>query len=102
MLDRPTSLPLPRQRLSPAGLATSGALHIALAWLLLQYTPVQQAVRYVVTQVSRPESANAPTSSSAATASPPPSRAITLTGPRGGAAESPDLFSNTPQSSLPM
>ena len=41
MLDRPTPLKLPRQRLSPAGLAASGVLHVALLWMLLQYAPVQ-------------------------------------------------------------
>src|SRR5690242_7698950 len=102
MLDRPNILALPRQKPSPAALAASGALHVALAWLLLQYTPVQQAVRYVVTQVVRPQSANPPATSPAAASSPPPSRAITLPGPRGSSAESPDLFSNTPQSSVPM
>src|SRR6478735_9473576 len=89
MLDRPNILALPRQRPSPAAMATSGALHIALAWLLLQYTPVQQAVRYVVTQVVRPQSANPPSAStSSAAPSPPPSRAITLPGPRGSSADS--------------
>ena len=60
MLDRPNILALPRQRPSPTAMAATGALHIALAWLLLQQAPVQQAVRYVVTQVVRPESANPP------------------------------------------
>jgi len=44
MLARPNPLQLPRQRLSPTGLAASGVLHIALVWLLLQVAPVQQAV----------------------------------------------------------
>ena len=94
MLDRPTPLKLPRQRLSPAGLAVSGALHIALVWMLLQYTPVQQAVRYVVYQAVRPF--NAP-----ATA-PPASRAITPPAAPGTPGDPFSVFSRRPESSVPL
>ena len=60
MLQRPTPVTLPRQRMSPQALAASGVLHVALAWMLLQYAPVQQAVRYVVYQAIRPPPAQAP------------------------------------------
>ena len=100
MLYRPTPVPLPRQRMSPAALATTGALHIALVWLLMQHTPVQQAVRYVVYQVVRPQSAPATSSSSASANS--SSRAITMPSRRGEAFDPPEIFSNTPQSSVPM
>ena len=54
MLQRPNPRTLPRQRMSPAAMAATGALHVALVWLLLQQAPVQEAVRYVVYQTVRP------------------------------------------------
>ena len=95
MLDRPTPLKLPRQRLSPAGLAASGVLHIALLWMLLQYAPVQQAVRYVVYQAVRPSS-TPPVSSSST------SRAITPPAAPGTPGDPLSVFSLRPESSLPM
>ncbi len=43
---------LPRQRLSRPALVTTGLLHLALLWLVLQSAPVQQAVRRVVTYLA--------------------------------------------------
>ena len=48
MLYRPTHAALPPQRMSPTALATAGAIHVALLWLLLQYSPLQQAIRHLV------------------------------------------------------
>src|SRR5215208_7124795 len=59
MLHRPTHPSLPRQRMSPAAMVTSGALHVALVWLLLQHAPLQQAIRYVVYQYVKPVSPGA-------------------------------------------
>src|SRR3954469_10533143 len=95
MLHRPISVPLPRQRLSPAGVAASGVLHIGLLWLLLQYAPVQQAVRYVVVQALRPGAPPVP-------ASPPPSRAITLPASPGTAGDPLSVFTLRPESSMPL
>src|SRR4051812_16605506 len=97
MLYRPIALPLPRQRLSPTALATSGALHVALVWLLLQYTPVQQAVRYVVYQAVRPFSATSPAANSSST-----SRAITLPARRGEPGDPLSVFTQRPESSIPL
>ena len=95
MLHRPNSVPLPRQRLSPAGVAASGVLHIALVWLLLQYAPVQQAVRYVVVQAIRPASPPVPVA-------PPPSRAITVPAAPGTPGDPLSVFSLRPESSMPL
>ncbi|MDB5897381.1 MAG: hypothetical protein JWP41_983, partial [Ramlibacter sp.] len=95
MLYRPIALPLPRQRMSPTALATSGALHVALVWLLLQYTPAQQAVRYVVYQAVRPFSASAPSANSS-------SRAITLPARRGEPGDPLSVFTQRPESSIPL
>ena len=51
MLYRPNLPPLPPQRSSPGALVTAGAIHVALLWLLLQYSPVQQAIRYVMSRI---------------------------------------------------
>ena len=94
MLARPTPLQLPRQRFSPAGFAASGVLHIALIWMLLQYAPVQQAVRYVVYQAVRPFNAPAPSANA--------SRAITPPAAPGTAGDPLSVFSQRPESSLPV
>jgi hypothetical protein len=96
MLARPNPLQLPRQRLSPTGLAASGVLHIALVWLLLQVAPVQQAVRYVVVQAVRPFNAPAPPPAA------PVSRAITPPAALGSAGEPPAVFTQRPESSVPI
>ncbi len=96
MLHRPTSVPLPRQRVSPAGLATTGVLHIALVWLLLQYAPVQQAVRYVIYQAVRPASPPPPTSSASI------SHAITLPATPGTPGDPLSVFTLRPESSIPL
>jgi outer membrane biosynthesis protein TonB len=94
MLYRPNLPPLPPQRSSPGALVTAGAIHVALLWLLLQYSPVQQAIRYVVYQYVQPISPNA---------NAPTSRAITVRPPVSNrAAEMPPVFSNTPESSVPL
>ncbi|MBE7367742.1 hypothetical protein IM787_09205, partial [Ramlibacter sp. HM2] len=104
MLHRPNPASLPRQRMSPAALAGSGLLHIGLVWLLLQYTPVQEAVRYVVYQATRPS----PTAPSATATAPPPSaaspssRAITPPSALGEPADPPAVFSMRPDSSVPL
>ncbi len=95
MLYRPTHADLPRQRMSPTALATAGALHVALLWLLLQYSPLQQAVRYVVYQYVQPISpAPAPAVSSRAITIRPP---VTASPPDSAA-----VFSRTPESSVPL
>src|SRR3569623_754034 len=96
MLAKPTSVPLPRQRLSPAGAAASGVLHIALIWLLLQYAPVQQAVRYVMVQAIRPA---AP---SRAPAPPPVSFVNTLPAAPGTPGDPLSVFTLRPESSMPL
>jgi len=94
MLYRPNPAALPRQRMSPSALATAGVLHVALLWALLQYTPVQQAIRQVVSY-ARPIS---PTP-----APPVASRAITIRPPAiTSPAESASVFSKTPESSVPL
>src|SRR5512133_886120 len=94
MLYRPTpAANLPRQRMSPAALATASALHLALIWLLLQYSPLQQAIRYVVYQYVQPISPTAP---------PAPSRAITLRAPAATQPADSSVFSKTPESSVPL
>src|SRR3954451_25473354 len=98
MLAKPNSVLLPPQRPSPAGMAASGLLHIALLWLLLQYAPVQQAVRYVVVQALRP----APAPARAAPAAPPVSRAITVPAAPGTPADPLSVFTLRPESNLPM
>ncbi|HEY0823211.1 MAG TPA: hypothetical protein VGD76_05435, partial [Ramlibacter sp.] len=95
MLDRPTPPKLQRQRMSPEGLAATGVLHVALIWMLLQYTPVQQAVRYVVYQAVRPFQAPAASSSSA-------SRAITPPAAPGTPGDPLSVFTLRPESSLPL
>ncbi|MEJ6021195.1 hypothetical protein [Ramlibacter sp. PS4R-6] len=91
MLYRPATPPFPRDRMSPSALATTTAIHAGILWLLLQYSPLVPTVRYVVYQYVRPlsPSANA-------------SRAITL--PQRNATPSSDMaiFSNVPESSVPM
>ena len=59
MLNRPTPQTLPRQRMSPPALATSAVIHIALLWLLIQYSPIESAIRYVVYQYVQPISPSA-------------------------------------------
>ena len=95
MLYRLTYPPLPRSRPSPAAAVTAGALHVALVWALLQYEPVQQAVRYVVYHYVQPISPNA---SSAATAS----RAISPAPLVLKQARRMPVFSNTPESTVPL
>jgi hypothetical protein len=95
MLSKPNSVRLPRDRVSPGGIAASGLLHIALLWLLLQYAPVQQAVRYVVVQALRPASPPAP-------ATPAPSRAITLPATPGTPGDPLSVFTMRPESSVPL
>ncbi|MBC7601032.1 MAG: hypothetical protein H7255_00020, partial [Ramlibacter sp.] len=93
MLYRPTIPPFPQQRLSPTGMATAGAIHVALLWLLLQYSPIQQTIRYVVYQYVQPVS---PASNNA-------SRAITLRPPVViSNSESPTIFSKNVESSVPL
>src|SRR5262245_6309271 len=99
MLQRPTTVPLARQRMSPAGFTASGLLHIALLWLLLQYAPVQQAVRYVVVQAIRPASPPAPAAPAATTTT---SRAITPPASPGAPGDPASVFSARPESSVPM
>ena len=48
-------------------MATVGALHVALLWLIAQHLPVERAVRYVVYQYALPISARNATSSRAIT-----------------------------------
>ncbi|HET8746472.1 MAG TPA: hypothetical protein VFM98_12765, partial [Ramlibacter sp.] len=79
MLQRPTPVKLPRQRMSPQAAAATGVLHVALAWMLLQVAPVQQAVRRVVYQAVQPAAAPAAAPGPAAA----PSHAITLPAERG-------------------
>ena len=94
MLHRPSHPALPPQRMSPTAMVTAGAVHVALLWLLLQYSPVQEAIRYVVYQYVQPISPNAPTSGSRAiTARPPPAHLST---------ETPSVFSRSPESSVPL
>ncbi|WP_199236671.1 hypothetical protein, partial [Ramlibacter sp. WS9] len=96
MLYRPTSTALPRQPMSPGALVTATAVHVALLWLLLQYSPLQQAVRYVVTQYVQPVSPP-PTPPMAA------SRAITIRPPAiTTPADNASVFSRTPESSVPL
>src|SRR4051794_11659718 len=96
MLYRTSPPQLPRQRMSPTAMVTAGAIHVALIWLLLQYSPVQQAIRYVVYQYVQPINPN----SNVAT---PASRAITVRpSVSRPSTESPSVFSNTPESSVPL
>src|SRR6187549_3357935 len=99
MLYRPTSAALPRQPMSPGAFVTATAVHVALLWLLLQYSPLQQAVRYVVTQYVQPVSPP-PTPPAPPTAT---SRAITIRPPAiTTPADSASVFSRTPESSVPL
>ena len=59
MLYRPATPPFPRERMSPAALATTTAIHAGLIWLLLQYSPLVPTIRYVVYQYVRPISPSA-------------------------------------------
>ena len=94
MLHRPTLPSLPRQRMSPTALVTAGAIHVALLWLLLQYSPLQQAIRYVVYQYVKPISP---------AAQPGSSRAITVRPPvTPHQAENAPVFSRTPETSVPL
>jgi hypothetical protein len=94
MLHRPTLPTLPRQRMSPTALVTAGAIHLGLLWLLLQYSPLQQAIRYVVYQYVKPINPTAqPASSRAITARPP----ITP-----DQAENAPVFSKVPETSVPL
>ncbi|MDB5749784.1 MAG: hypothetical protein JWP65_205, partial [Ramlibacter sp.] len=102
MLDRPTSRALPRQRMSPAALAATGALHVALVWLLLQHTPLQQVVRSVVWQTVRPAQPPPASTASANSTRSASSRAISPGAGRGAAADEPPLLATRPESSLPL
>ena len=94
MLNRPSHPALPAQRMSPTAMVTAGAIHVALLWLLLQYSPVQEAIRYVVYQYIQPISPNAATSGSRAiTVRPPPAHLST---------ETPSVFSRNLESSIPL
>jgi hypothetical protein len=92
MLYRPTTPPFRRERMSPGAIATATAIHAGLLWLLLQYSPLVPTVRYVVYQYVRPISP-----------APEANRAITIR-PKAAPSpsEAPAVFSNTPESSLPM
>src|SRR4051812_774921 len=102
MLYRPTPRALPRQRLSPPALTATGALHVALLWLLLQYAPVQQAVRYVVYQAVRPAPVPPAAASNSNSTAPARSRAIPLPATRGTPGDDQSLFTLRPESSLPV
>ena len=91
MLYRPVIPPFPRQRMSPAGMATTTAIHVGLLWLLLQYSPLVPTVRYVVYQYVRPISPSANNS-----------RAITVRPPNTSPSTDMSVFSNTPESSVPL
>jgi hypothetical protein len=94
MLYRPTLPSLPRQRMSPTAMVTAGALHVALLWLLLQHSPLQETIRYVVYQYVKPISPNAQSGSS---------RAITVRPPVAThQADNAPVFSRTPESSVPL
>jgi hypothetical protein len=94
MLHRPTPPSLARQRMSPTALVTAGAIHVALLWLLLQYSPLQQAIRYVVYQYVKPINP---------TAQPGSSRAITVRPPvTPHQAENAPVFSKLPETSVPL
>jgi hypothetical protein len=92
MLYRPATPPFPRERMSPGAIATATAIHAGLLWLLLQYSPLVPTVRYVVYQYVRPISP-----------APEANRAITIR-PKAATSptEAPAVFSNTPESSVPM
>src|SRR3569623_1423684 len=91
MLYRPATPPYPRERRSPAAFATTTAIHAGVIWLLLQYSPLVPTVRYVVYEYVRPisPSANA-------------SRAITVRPPDTTPTTDMSVFSNTPESTIPM
>src|SRR5437868_1696724 len=91
MLYRPATPPFPRERMSPAAMATTAALHVGLIWLLLQYSPLVPTIRYVVYQYVRPISPSANTS-----------RAITLRAPNASPSTDLSVFSNNPDSSIPL
>jgi hypothetical protein len=94
MLYRPAHPPFPRKRMSPTAMATAGAIHVALLWLLLQHSPLERTIRYVVYQYVKPIS---PIAQSGA------NRAITIRPPAATSqTESPPVFSNTPESSVPL
>ncbi|MEO5672228.1 MAG: hypothetical protein ABIR26_16190, partial [Ramlibacter sp.] len=81
--------------MSPPALLTAGAIHVALLWLLLQYSPLQQAIRQVVVQYVQ--------AVSPAPAPAPESRAITVRPPAVAApAQSNTVFSKAPESSVPL
>src|SRR4051812_7634998 len=107
MLIRPKHPELTRQRLSPAGALTAGAVHVAILWLLLQQAPVQEAMRYAVNYVQP----ITPPTPRAATPAPAPapapradsSRAITVVPPVTlKSADQLTIFANTPESSMPV
>ncbi|MGE0498463.1 MAG: hypothetical protein AB7O72_11600, partial [Ramlibacter sp.] len=86
---------MPPQRRSPQALVLVGVLHVALLWFLNQHWPLEQAVRYVVVQYARPISP-------AQDAAPSRSRAITPPTLQLRATTDLPLFSNTPESSVPL
>ena len=75
---QPPALP-ERRRVSPPSLLVAVALHLALLWLLNQYWPVEQAIRYVVFQVvPLPPRPDAPVQSRAITLSAPSSASASI------------------------
>ena len=99
MLYRPHPLQLPPQRPSPSALLAVGALHLALLWWVNQHWPLERAVRYVVYQYVRPIS---PPTPDAPAPAPAPSRAITPPALNLRATMDLPVFSQTPETSVPL
>ncbi|HYF42382.1 MAG TPA: hypothetical protein VEA35_08020, partial [Ramlibacter sp.] len=98
MLQRPTPLTLPRQKPSPTAMVTAGAVHVGLLWLLLQHSPLQEVVRYVVHYAQPISPARSPSPAPAAS-----SRAITISPPVTlRSSQDLSVFSRTPESSVPL